>query len=424
MAAPFFLDAHSPMKHRPGRAAVILLSALTVAWLARAAAAPTVTFELDPPNPVAGQAVRLRDTSPAASTSWLWDFGDGASASTAAPSHAWNEAGTYTVRLDAQDASSEKTITVSAETALHLLAAHPFEISIDAKDPGDGSASPAQAIAISDRFGWFSFPGLTNDPGNPEVTVKVLEAPTFGHYWIFWSAMTSLEYTMTVRDVATGQVQVYAKTGPDPCGGWDTESFPFQPSPTPGGNGATPTPAPPTSTPAPNQTNSPTRTRTPTRTFTTTLTATPTVTPTPMPSGPTQITLRAISWQWDFCPSSDQGTPGLTCTMGTCPYEIGAGTHGKNEITLHEGCSYELTLYNGDPVGGDQTQPHKINGHPEIGLPATTLQLGQIMPPITITIPAGVPDVDFNCTNSGCTPPGGDPGATHEMMLGTIHVAP
>ena len=47
------------------------------------------------------------------------------------------------------------------------------------------------------------------------------------------------------------------------------------------------------------------------------------------------------------------------------------------------------------------------------------------MPPITITIPAGgVPDVDFNCTNSGCTPPGGDPGATHEMMLGTIHVAP
>ena len=62
---------------------------------------------------------------------------------------------------------------------------------------------------VTDRFGWFSFPTLTNDPGNPEVTVKVLEAPTFGHYWLFWSAMTSLHYTMTVRDVSTGQVEVY-----------------------------------------------------------------------------------------------------------------------------------------------------------------------------------------------------------------------
>jgi len=414
MAAPFFLDPTPPMKHRPGRAAGILLFALTVAWLARAAASPTVTFEVDPPNPVAGQTIRLRDTSPAAATAWSWDFGDGASASTASPSHAWSEPGTYTVRLDAQGASSERTITVSAETTLRLLAAHPFEISIDAKDPGDGSASPAQAIAISDRFGWFSFPGLTNDPGNPEVTVKVLEAPTFGHYWIFWSAMTSLEYTMTVRDVVTNQVQVYAKTGSDPCGGWDLQSFPFQ---------ATPTAGPSTPTNAPNQTNSPTRTRTPTPTRT--VTAAPTVTPTPMPTGPTSITLRSISWQWDFCPSSDQGIPLLACTMGACPYEIGPGTHGKNEITLHEGCSYQLTLYNGDPVGGDQTQPHKINGHPEIGLPATTIQMSEILPPITITIPAGgVPDVDFNCTNSGCTPPGGDPGATHEVMLGTIHIAP
>jgi len=416
MAAPFFLDPPPPMKHKPGRAAALLLFALTVAWLARAAASPTVTFELDPPNPVAGQTVRLRDTSPGAATAWSWDFGDGASATTASPSHAWNDAGTYSIRLDAQDASSEKTITVSAETTLRLLAAHPFEISIDVKDPGNGTPSPAQAIAISDRFGWFSFPTLTHDPGNPEVTVKVLEAPTFGHYWIFWSAMTSLEYTMTVRDVVTNQVQVYAKTGSDPCGGWDLQSFPFQ---------ATPTAGPPTPTNAPNQTNSPTRTRTPTPTRTAAATVTPTATPTPMPTGPTSITLRSISWQWDFCPLSDQGDPLLACTMGACPYEIGPGTHGKNEITLHEGCSYQLTLYNGDPVGGDQTQPHKINGHPEIGLPATTLQVSEILPPITITIPAGgVPDVDFNCTNSGCTPPGGDPGTTHEMMLGTIHIAP
>ena len=60
---------------------------------------PTVTFEIDPPNPVAGQASVLRDTSPSAATSWLWDFGDGSSATSASPSHVWTAAGAYTVQL-------------------------------------------------------------------------------------------------------------------------------------------------------------------------------------------------------------------------------------------------------------------------------------------------------------------------------------
>ncbi len=273
----------------------ILAPALAAAWLARAAAGPTVSFEVSPPNPVAGQAVTLHDTSAEPATSWLWDFGDGATANTAAPAHAWSEPGTYTVRLDSQGSHAETTVTVSAATALRLLAAHPFEISIDAVDPSNGNPSPAQAIAISDRFGWFSFPGLTHDPGNPEVTVKVLEAPTFGHYWIFWSAMTSLEYTMTVRDIGTGQVQVYTKDGPSACGGWDTESFPFAPTPTPSAGGSTPTPSGPTPTDPPGTTRTPTRTRTATGTATPTATITPTATPTATPSGPTHITLaRAI----------------------------------------------------------------------------------------------------------------------------------
>ena len=386
-------------------AGVLAFAAL---WLARAGAAPTVTFEIDPPNPAAGQVARLRDTSPAAAASWLWDFGDGTSATTASPSHAWAEPGPYVVRLLAQGSSSQATVTVSAETTLRLLAVHPFEITIDAKDPGNGAPSPAQAIAISDRFGWFSFPGLTHDPGNPEVTVKVLEAPTFGHYWIFWSAMTSLQYTMTVRDVSTGQVQVYEKTDSAPCGGWDLESFPYAPPTTPG---LTPTPAPPTATPQPGQ---PTRTRTPTSAAT--ATPTPTVTPTATPSGPTQLTLRATSWQWDWCPSADQGF--LPCQAGACPYEIDTSQHGV--ITLHQGCSYQVTLYNGD--SGEFAPFHQLNAHPEIGLPnPISIPMGQILsPPVTLTIPAGgLPDVNFSCLNTSC-----GNAQQHEGMLGLIHVVP
>jgi PKD repeat protein len=371
--------------------------AFAALWLARAGAAPTLTFEIDPPNPAAGQTVRLRDTSPSAATSWLWDFGDGATAGTASPSHVWTSPGSYTVRLLAQGSSAEQTLAVTAETTLLLLASHPFEITVDARDPGTGGPSPAKAIAISDRFGWFSFPGLTSDPGNPEVTIKVLEAPTFGHYWIFWSAMTSLQYTMTVRDVTTGQVQVYEKTDPAACGGWDLESFAFVP---------TPTPAPPTETPAPGQ---PTRTRTPTPTST--------ATPTATPSGPTILTLRATSWQWDWCPSGDQYF--LPCSAGACPYEIDPDPHVHGVITLHTGCSYQLTLYNTDPA--ESAPYHQLNAHPEIGIASPiNIPLGVTLAPITITIPAsGVPDVSFNCNNTSCGTP-----SQHENMLGTIHIAP
>src|SRR5262245_53954505 len=169
------------MKRRLLFVLAVLVPASAALRLSRAGASPAVTFEVDPPNPVAGQTVRLRDTSSSPASSWLWDFGDGASATTAAPSHAWGAAGPYTVRLTSQDTTAESALTVSASTTLRLLGAHPFEITIDAVDPGSGGASPARAVAVTDRFGWFSFPGITNDPGNPEVTVKVLEAPTFGH---------------------------------------------------------------------------------------------------------------------------------------------------------------------------------------------------------------------------------------------------
>jgi hypothetical protein len=140
---------------------------------------------------------------------------------------------------------------------------------------------------------------------------------------------------------------------------------------------------------------------------------------TPTPSGPTQLTLRAISWQWDWCPYQD-----VPCVMGVCPYEIGPGTHGKNEITLHMGCTYVLTLHNGDPVGGDQTFPHEMDGNPGIGLLDTILPPGSTASPMTLTIPTGDPyDISFACKNSACAN-GGPPETTHELMVGTIHIVP
>ena len=364
-------------------------------------------------DPPARHLARSRD-------GWSWDFGDGASASTASPSHAWSEPGTYTVRLDAQGASAEKTITVSAETTLRLLAAHPFEISIDAKDPGDGSASPAQAIAISDRFGWFSFPGLTNDPGNPEVTVKVLEAPTFGHYWIFWSAMTSLEYTMTVRDVVTNQVQVYAKTGSDPCGGWDLQSFPFQATPTPGGAGATPTPAPPTPTHAPNRTT--------------------------LADAHAQRRRRRMTADGDAAPPRRRrcrpGRRMITLRVAVLPVGLLSVVRPWTSPAVHDG-HLPVRDRPRDPHGLGRTRSRCTRAARTSSACTTATRGGEDAAPqdqraprdrtarhdapdgpghaapSRLTIPAGgLPDCDFNCTNSGCTPRSAAaiPAPSHEMI--------
>ncbi len=394
---------------------------LAAVWLAKAGATPTVTFEIDPPNPVAGQSILLRDTSPSAAASWLWTFGDGGSATSASPSHVWAGAGAYTVQLSAQGTTVEQSVNVTSATTLRMLASHPFDVAIAAKDPKTGADSPGRAVSVTDRFGWFSFPGITQDAGNPEVTVKLLEAPTFGHYWIFWSAMTSLPYTMTVTDVTTGQVQVYEKTGSDPSGGWDLTSFPWvTPAPT--------VPAAPTETPVPGQ---PTSTRTKTPTPTATATGAPAATPTPAPTpGITQITLRAQSWQWNWCFAADQSIH--PCVAGACAYEIeqtsvvgqppNTFTCHKCVIHLHEGCSYNLTLYNGDPPDGEPSSAHAVSDNPAIGLPATTVSPGQQFTYL-LTIPPGAPEQDFHCTNDSCAQ-GGPPETTHELMLGKILIDP
>jgi hypothetical protein len=399
--------------------------ALSGAWLARAASGPAVSFEVVPPNPTAGQAVRLRDTTAAGETAgWFWDFGDGSSADTPAPLHSWAEPGPYTVRLLLQGTEAEKKITVSQADALRLNASHPFDITVEAYSR-NGESSPARAFAEDDRFGWFSFPEITHDADNPEVTVKVLEAPQDGHYWIFWSGMTSLDYTLTVRDVATGQVENYPKQGNEACGGWDTRSFLFVPTPTPSGATATPTMLPAESaTPTPTQpvgtpTRTPSRTPPATRTATSTSTPTPTFTPTPTatvtpvptPSGPIQITLRAITFQWDFCPVSDQGF--LPCTPGICPTDCGPS--GSGEITLHVGQTYRLLVYDGD--GAEFGSSHQMPNIPALGIVGGALPAGAALPEQTITITPGmVGDHGYNCTNV-C-------GVGHDNMFGTIHVVP
>ena len=58
--------------------------------------------------------------------------------------------------------------------------------------PRHGRPSAGRALAQGDRYGFFSFPGITGDSESPEVNVKIVEAEWAGHYWVFWGSLTSL----------------------------------------------------------------------------------------------------------------------------------------------------------------------------------------------------------------------------------------
>jgi photosystem II stability/assembly factor-like uncharacterized protein len=110
-----------------------------------------------------------------------------------------------------------------------------FELTVTARNPLTGAEIAGLAIEEGDRFGYFSFPGLTGDSDLPEVLVKMadktgLPAPG-GYVWVFHSALTDLDYTLTVHDTQTGRIRTYVAENGDSvsssltCGEADTSAF-------------------------------------------------------------------------------------------------------------------------------------------------------------------------------------------------------
>jgi photosystem II stability/assembly factor-like uncharacterized protein len=110
-----------------------------------------------------------------------------------------------------------------------------YEVSVTARHPVTDAPITGHAIAEGDRFGYFSFPDVTGDTDFPEVFVKMVNAsgeppPYGGHDWVFHSSLTSLDYTLTVREPLTGRVRTYTAADSAPsatltCGSADTSAF-------------------------------------------------------------------------------------------------------------------------------------------------------------------------------------------------------
>jgi len=92
------------------------------------------------------------------------------------------------------------------DPTLLTLGAGRFEVRVAWSSSSLGTNGVGQAIPFTTDTGAFWF----FQPTNVELVVKVLDGRGInGHFWVFYGAMSNVEYTITVTDTVTGAVREY-----------------------------------------------------------------------------------------------------------------------------------------------------------------------------------------------------------------------
>jgi hypothetical protein len=92
-----------------------------------------------------------------------------------------------------------------AATAL-CLGADRFSVEVVWTDPRTGLVAQGRALPLTGDTGAFWF----LDAANLELMIKVLDGRGVnGHFWVFYGALSDLEYTITVTDRQTGKQRTY-----------------------------------------------------------------------------------------------------------------------------------------------------------------------------------------------------------------------
>jgi PKD repeat protein len=278
-----------------------------------------------------------------------------------------------------------------------------------------GTSGDGQAVALTSDTGYFWF----FNSSNVELVLKVLDGrPVNGHFWVFFGALTNVQFTLTVTDTQTGVVKTYFNPQDTQASISDTAAFVDNPPATPTAN-FTFSPASPAAGAAVS--------------FTDASTGSPT------------------SWLWDFgdpgsgaADTSAQQNPSHTYAAAgsytatltvanaagtsaphTATVVVGAPaiqtievtlqqfTYSPSVITLHAGQSYQLVLHALDSGAGSG---HGFSGVPSLGIAAeSNIMPGSDVTTATITpTSAQVGNYPFHCTIF-C-------GGGHSGMTGTIEV--
>ncbi|MES1244646.1 MAG: ELWxxDGT repeat protein [Acidobacteriota bacterium] len=96
-----------------------------------------------------------------------------------------------------------------------------FAVDVAWKD-FQGKTGVGKAVGMTGDTGYFWF----FDEANVELVLKVLDGrPVNGHHWVFYGALSSVEYTITVTDTQTGEINIYRNPSGRLASVADTEAF-------------------------------------------------------------------------------------------------------------------------------------------------------------------------------------------------------
>ncbi|MCP4657595.1 MAG: hypothetical protein GY856_19490 [bacterium] len=80
-----------------------------------------------------------------------------------------------------------------------------FKVEVSWKD-FQGHTGDGRAVPLTPDTGYFWF----FDGSNVELVIKVLDGrPVNGRWWVFYGALSNVEYTITVTDTMTGVSKTY-----------------------------------------------------------------------------------------------------------------------------------------------------------------------------------------------------------------------
>ncbi len=96
-----------------------------------------------------------------------------------------------------------------------------FAVEVAWKD-FQGNTGAGKAVPLTADTGTFWF----FDAANVELVLKVLDGtPVNGHHWVFYGALSNVEYTITVTDTRTGAVKTYQNPAGRFASVGDTQAF-------------------------------------------------------------------------------------------------------------------------------------------------------------------------------------------------------
>jgi pre-peptidase len=130
--------------------------------------------------------------------------------------------GAYSLDLQCSNVGPPPTCT-SNETTLCLNGGR-FRVSVIFSAPNLGIMdAPAHAVPLTSDTGYFWF----FSSNNVELVTKVVDGRAFNQrYWVFYGALSDVQYTITVTDTVTGAVKTYSNPPGHLASVADTAAFP------------------------------------------------------------------------------------------------------------------------------------------------------------------------------------------------------